>query len=56
MLKWLTSLGMFSIVITLHWVAGNEFERGKEMAATLVLALVLAGITFAFNKIAELEE
>ena len=54
MAKWFMGFNAFSFWMLLHWVAGNEFERGEKMAVTLTVAVLFAVGGWAFGKLMEL--
>ena len=55
MTKWLMALGCFSFWMLLHWVAGNDFERGEKTAVTLTLAVIFALGGWVLGKIWEMD-
>ena len=53
MTKWFASGAAFSFWMFLHWVAGNEFERGDQMAVALAISTIFAIFTFVMCNLLE---
>ena len=40
----------FAFVIFLYWLGGNEFVRGPDLQALVVVALIVSGLVVLFRK------